>query len=143
MSFRIEAAGLVLQHQGDELLTVLAAAFLTTTARRDDVSSSDRLDAIRALAKRTVPKAPAPADGVGPEIAKAIWLRMAKAKRRMDLIAEGRWPPAPGWANGLSDDDAPAVSSIPGDMFEAVRQGRERAATSPAPSRDWPDPSPA
>jgi hypothetical protein len=60
MRVRVEAASLVLAHNGPEAATKVAVAFLAATARRADVSAGDKLDALRALTRREVPKANPP-----------------------------------------------------------------------------------
>jgi hypothetical protein len=128
LSIRIEAAGLVLQHAGPEPLIRVAVAFLTTVARRGDVGSLDKVDAVKALAKRAVPKAPTPV--VSAEEDRAARERgrtLEIARRRVKLMEDGKWPAPPGWDADLWDPAyvPPAVALCgPEGIAAEVRRGR-------------------
>ncbi len=60
MDRRIEAAAVVLTHSAPEALVANATAFLETVSRAEGLAPSYRIDAIKALARRAVPKAAPP-----------------------------------------------------------------------------------
>lgn len=103
---RIEAASLVLQHDAPEALVTDATEFLETVAKsHDSISGSYRIDAIKALAKRQVPKAGVPGPTRGDR--RAVWQRWVSAQRRMALWKAGEWtdPPPKGWDDDIYSPD--------------------------------------
>jgi hypothetical protein len=108
---RIDAASLVLQHDAPEPgLVDDAAEFLTAISKSDTVAVGYRLDAIKALAKRTVPKAAAPGVGAGGmDFRRLRWRQIASHERQLALMRAGEWPPAPAeeetWDADLLADD--------------------------------------
>ena len=108
---RIDAASLVLQHDPPEPGIVDdAAEFLTAISKSETVAVGYRLDAIKALAKRTVPKAAAPGVGAGGiDFRRLRWRQIASHERQLALMRAGEWPPAPAeeesWDADLMADD--------------------------------------
>src|SRR6516164_516102 len=83
---RIEAASLVLQHDAPGTLVADAIEFLETVSKSNDVHAGYRIDSIKALAKRQVPKAAVPGQAAGPNGRREAWQRWVAAKRRVALM---------------------------------------------------------
>jgi hypothetical protein len=78
---RVEAATLVLAHAADERSTTIASGYLGAVARDDETDDGLKLDALRALAKRAVPKAPPPST-LGAASAPSLADRLKAARLR-------------------------------------------------------------
>ena len=103
---RIEAAAQVLLHQSPDDLVIDATEFLNQVAQNADNAASDRIDAIKALAKREVPTTrEREQTSVEEETNREQWRRFFSGLRRVRLIEDGLWPAPPGWDDDLESDD--------------------------------------
>ena len=119
---RIEGAAGLIQFQAPPEAVEIATEFLTSVFEENEFVEN-RLDALKLMrrfeaAKITRPSA-APADDPANREA---WRRLEMARRRMDMIKAGLWPPEPGWA-----DDLQAPRYRPprgaGDLTDATNLG--------------------
>lgn len=83
---RVEAASLVLQHAAAEGQIAQATAVLTEVARHPDTPGDLKIDALRALARRAVPKAPPAAATVTIDIAARLKEARLRAAERPPLL---------------------------------------------------------
>ena len=101
---RIEAAALVLQHEAPDELVADAADFLMSVAKMD-VAATYRIEAVKALAKREVPRAGTVAPVNRAEWTEG-WRNLAIDERRKALQAAGEWEDRPAdWADDLKSPD--------------------------------------
>lgn len=125
---RIEAAAQVLLHQSPDDLVIDATGFLNQVAQTADNSASDRIDAIKALAKREVPTTRA-REGTSAEADanREKWRTYFIRTRRVRLMEAGLWPAPPGWADDLESDDFVAPQENFGEVwFKAMTQASQR-----------------
>lgn len=113
---RVEAAALVLQHAASEELVADASEFLIAVSKADEALPDCRIEAIKALAKRQVPKAASPGTaGNNPAAFREAWIRQISADRRSELRELGLWPAPEGWADDLKSPDwVPPEGNPPG-----------------------------
>ena len=125
---RIEAAAQVLLHQSPDDLVIDATGFLNQVAQTADNSASDRIDAIKALAKREVPTTRA-REGTSAEADanREKWRTYFTRTRRVRLMEAGLWPAPPGWADDLESDDFVAPQENFGEVwFRAMDLANQR-----------------
>ena len=133
---RIEAAAGLLDFEAPSEIADAAKNFLTSVFEDTDRHVDDRLDALKLMRKSEARKITQPTVSAADERANREQARRLEvARRRVALVEAGMWPPEKGWADDLLGDSyvAPPGSQTPTDMYEAVRQARERA-TKPEPS---------
>jgi hypothetical protein len=110
MDRRIEAAAVVLTHEAPEALVKNATAFLEGVSKAVSLHPDYRIDAIKALAKRAVPKAAAPADGPVEGLGERL-----RAARLAAFPASAPVPTAP---KGLAKGQRPGLA----DRLGAARR---------------------
>ena len=97
------------------------------------------MDAIKALAKRAVPKAASPGVGTsGIDYRRLRWRQIASAERELALMKAGEWPPEDeeGWDADIHADDWICPEGFPPgweddepshSFYDAIRMGRKLA----------------
>ncbi|MGR9394910.1 hypothetical protein ACU8OL_18210 [Rhizobium leguminosarum] len=100
----IEAARAIIEYEAPPEVFEITHAYLMGLAQDDGQAVGLKLEALKLLrkveAKRVVPGTARAVDAAG---ALALGRQMAKAKRRVELVRDGRWPAPEGWAEELGE----------------------------------------
>jgi hypothetical protein len=132
---RIEATEGLLAYEAPGEAVEQAKSFLTSVFEDGNQHYDDRLDALKLMRKAEARKITQPtATAADAQANREVSRKLEVIRRRLSLFKAGMWPAPKGWMDDLSPANyvAPPGSSTPVDVYEAVRNAREKAATSPA-----------
>jgi len=100
----IEAARAIIEYEAPTEVFDLTHQYLMGIAQDPDQPVPLKLEALKLIrkveAKRVVPGTARAVDGAA---AKALGLEVARAKRRVELVRAGKWPPGEGWDEDLGE----------------------------------------
>lgn len=119
---RVEAAKAIIEHEAPTEVFDLTHQFLLGVAEGgEDVEW--KLKAL-ALLRKVEARRVVPGTTTGPSdnASNALGLRLSAAKRRVELVKAGEWPPLPGWQRDLVP--AKVSTAMPSDFAEKLKEAR-------------------